>query len=220
MSRQASSSTARPSSIDRHPDTWKPPIATWNSGSPERPRNVEGARILVRLDTDQRNHAETTVTPQTGDECRHIDAGVRLVDHLDVDVDVRTEDAPLRAIRRNAVDGGERIRRNHRAPPPDHVAIVVVMRRLDQHEEELPHQPTLLPAKRCPANEKTIARLDVAVCDYFTPKGYSRQRLVEGIMAIAHDRSWPDADLRPCPLSRRCRRHGGHRTRSRAPRFS
>ena len=29
ISRHASSSTARPSSIDRHPDTWKPPMATW-----------------------------------------------------------------------------------------------------------------------------------------------------------------------------------------------
>jgi hypothetical protein len=33
-----------------------------NSGSPERPRNVEGARILVRLDADERNQAKTIVT--------------------------------------------------------------------------------------------------------------------------------------------------------------
>ena len=33
MSRQISRSTARPSNIDRHPDTWKPPMATWMPAS-------------------------------------------------------------------------------------------------------------------------------------------------------------------------------------------
>src|ERR1700730_652803 len=40
----------------------------------------------------------------------------------------------LCAIGRDAVEGGQRVRRNHRAPPTDHVAVVVIVRRLDQNE--------------------------------------------------------------------------------------
>ena len=107
-----------------------------DSGLPERSRDVEGARILVRLDADERDQPEIAVTSKTGEKRGYVDARVRLVDHLDVDGDVRPENLPLGAIGRNAVDGGERIRGDHRAPPADHVAVVVVMRRLDQDELE------------------------------------------------------------------------------------
>ena len=57
----------------------------------------------------------------------YVDVGVRLVDHRDVDGDVRPKNLPLGAIRGNAVNGGERIRGDHRAPPADHISVVVVM---------------------------------------------------------------------------------------------
>ena len=41
---------------------------------------------------------------------------------------------PLSAIGRDTVYGGKRIRRGHCAPPPDHVSVVVVVRRLDEDE--------------------------------------------------------------------------------------
>ena len=57
---------------------------------------------------------------------------------VDIDGDVRPEHLPLGAIGGNAIHGGERIRGDHRAPPADHIAVVVVMRRLDQNELEAP----------------------------------------------------------------------------------
>src|SRR6266540_7276408 len=61
---------------------------------------------------------------------------MRLVNRLDGDGNPRPEDLALCAIGRNAVDGCQRIRGNQRTPPADHVAIVVVVRRLDQNELE------------------------------------------------------------------------------------
>src|SRR5436190_4600343 len=49
----------------------------------------------------------------------------------------RPEDVALCAIGRNAIDGCQRIRWDHCAPPSDHVAIVVVVRWLDQNKLEL-----------------------------------------------------------------------------------
>ncbi len=97
----------------------------------ERSRDVESAGILVRLNADERNDPEIAITTKAGEESRHVDARIRLVDRLDVDGDVRSKNLPLRAIGRNSVKGGERIRGNHRAPPTDHVSVVVVVRRLN-----------------------------------------------------------------------------------------
>ena len=96
-------------------------------GLAERSGDVEGARVLVRLDADESDQSEIAVAPKTGEKRGYVDVGVRLVDHRDVDGDVRPKNLPLSAIRGNAVNGGERIRRNHRAPPADHISVVVVM---------------------------------------------------------------------------------------------
>ena len=76
----------------------------------ERSCDIESARILVRLDTGQRDEAEITVRSEAGEERRHVDARVGLVDHLDVDGDVRSEYLPLGAICCDSVDGGKRVR--------------------------------------------------------------------------------------------------------------
>jgi hypothetical protein len=99
------------------------------------------------LNTDERNTSEIVVTLESGQQCRDVDARVGLVDDFDVNGYVRTKHAPLGAIGCDAVDGGKRIRRSHGAPPPDHVSVVVVVRRFDQDELkmtpgyhiELPH---------------------------------------------------------------------------------
>ena len=108
---------------------------------PERPRDVERARILVGLHAHQSQHPELAAALEAPDQLRDVHAGIGLVDHLDVELDVRSEHLPLRAIDREPVDRGERIGRDQRPPPADDVAVVVVMRRLDQQQEKLAHRP-------------------------------------------------------------------------------
>ena len=106
-------------------------------GVPERPRDIERAGVLVRLNADQPDKTEIAMRSQAGEKSWRVHSGVGLVDHRDVDGDVRPEHLPLGAIGRDAVYGGERIGRDHRAPPADHIAVVVVVRRLDQEQLEL-----------------------------------------------------------------------------------
>jgi hypothetical protein len=94
---------------------------------PKRSCDVKGAGILVRLNTDEPNHAEIIVTPNAGDERRHVNARVGLVDSHNIDGDVRSKNLAVSAIGRNTVYGGKRIRGNHRSPPADHISIVIVM---------------------------------------------------------------------------------------------
>ena len=70
--------------------------------------HVEGTRVLVRLDSDESDQSEIVVAPKTSEKCRHVDVGVRLVDHRNVDGDVWPENLSLGAIRSNTVDGRER----------------------------------------------------------------------------------------------------------------
>src|SRR5207237_5409855 len=76
---------------------------------------------------------------------------VALVIGVDLDRDIGSERAPLGQIRRNAVEAGERIRRDPRLPPLDHVTVVVVMRRLDQLDDE-PAVPQRDFSPRCRAS--------------------------------------------------------------------
>ncbi len=51
--------------------------------------DIEGARILIGLHADQRDQAEIAVAAQAADQRVEIDAGVGLVDRLDIDLDIR-----------------------------------------------------------------------------------------------------------------------------------
>ena len=46
----------------------------------ERPRNVEGTWILVRLDTDQGNETEITMVPEPSQKGRDIDPADHLIE--------------------------------------------------------------------------------------------------------------------------------------------
>jgi hypothetical protein len=94
-----------------------------NPSLPERSCDVEGARILVGLNADERNKPKIAVTPKASEQRRHVYAHVCLVDHLDVDGDVRPKDLPLGAIGRDAVHSCKRIRGDQRAPPADHISV-------------------------------------------------------------------------------------------------
>src|SRR5262249_54798695 len=102
----------------------------------ERACYIEGARILGRLDANEGKQPKIAVTAKPPDQFGHVDARMCLVNCLDVDRNVRPENLALCAIGCDAVDGGQRIRRNHCAPPAYHVAIVVIVRWLDQNELE------------------------------------------------------------------------------------
>ena len=81
-----------PSSIDRQPDTWNPPMATGMPAS-RNGRAMSSARgILVGLHADQPDQAEIAVALRTRrDQRRDVDARIGLVDRFDIDVDVRAE---------------------------------------------------------------------------------------------------------------------------------
>ena len=96
--------------------------------------DIERARVLVRLHADQAEQAEIAVLAEALDQFLDIDPGVGLVDDVDVDLDVLTEDVSLGRIERQPVDGGERIRRDQRPPPTDNVPVVVIMRRFNEDE--------------------------------------------------------------------------------------
>jgi len=97
------------------------------SGVSERPRDIEGTGVLVRLNADEPNKTEIAVRSQAGEESWRVHSRIGLVNHRDVDGDVPPEHLPLGAIRRDAVNGSERIGWDHRAPPADHIAVVVVV---------------------------------------------------------------------------------------------
>ena len=104
------------------------------TGDPKRaelPPEIERARKLVRLHADQPDHAAAGGADALG-RCGHVDDGVALVAGIDLDVDVGTEHAVIGALPHQPIDAGERVRRQSRAQPLDDIAVLVVMRRLDQ----------------------------------------------------------------------------------------
>ncbi len=107
-----------------------------NAGGAERLGDVQRARKLVRLHADQAEHAEIAVLAETPDQLLDVDACIGLVDDVDVDLDVVAQGLALRRIERQAVNRGERVRRDQRPPPADDVAIVVVMRGFQEDELE------------------------------------------------------------------------------------
>jgi hypothetical protein len=106
-------------------------MATGRLGGAEGPGNVEGPRVLVRLDAYQSDHSEIVVTSKSCQKRRKVDARICLVDRHYVDGDVGSEHLAIRAV--SCIESGERIGGNHRSPPADHISIVIVMRRFDQN---------------------------------------------------------------------------------------
>ena len=97
------------------------------SGVAERPGDVERARILVGLNADQRDHSEIAVRAKFRQKGGNVDPRIGLVDRHDVDGDFGPEHPAIRTVGGDAIERGERIRRDHRSPPADDIAVVVVM---------------------------------------------------------------------------------------------
>src|SRR6516162_276414 len=98
-------------------------------------RQIHRARELVRLHTDQANEPGIG-TPDPPDDPADRDHRVAFVIGPDLDRDLRPERTAVRQILRDAVEASERIRRDPRFPPLDQIAVVVVMRLLDQLDDE------------------------------------------------------------------------------------
>jgi hypothetical protein len=107
-----------------------------DAGHSERSRDVERARVLIGLHADKHNQAKTGVPLKAADERTQVNVCIGLVDNRDVDPDIWPEHLPLSAIGRNTIQSCERIRRYHRTPPTDHIAIVVIVRRFYENELE------------------------------------------------------------------------------------
>src|SRR5271155_392465 len=76
----------------------------------------------------------TTGTPAA--RIGRADAGVGLVDGEDLDVHVLAKDLVFHAFLGDSEQAGERIGRQRRLPPLDDVALVVVVRRLDEKKQK------------------------------------------------------------------------------------
>jgi hypothetical protein len=86
------------------------------------------------LNADKGNTSEIVVASVAGQERRDVDACIGLVEDLDININVRPEHPPFGTIGCNAVHSRQRIRGRHGAPPPDHISVVIVVRRLDEDE--------------------------------------------------------------------------------------
>ena len=114
----------------------------------ELPGDVERAGELVRLHADQRDHAPVRLDA-VGDPL-DVEDRVALVIGLDNDLGILAENMRLGAFDQEAVDAGEAVRGNRRAAPLDDIAVVVVMRRLDQDDRKLAlGQPKTLAEAEC-----------------------------------------------------------------------
>ena len=103
-------------------------------GLQERPRQIDRAGELVGLDADQPDQCASAGAADPPDDMIGPNPAVGLVIGVDADIDLGTEHpAPLHILCK-AVQTGQRVRRDRRSEPLNRVAVIVVMRRLDQHE--------------------------------------------------------------------------------------
>jgi hypothetical protein len=70
----------------------------------ERSRDVESARVLVRLNTDKRNQAEAAMPSKSGEQLGDIDATVRFVNGVDFQRYVGPENFAPGAVAGDGID--------------------------------------------------------------------------------------------------------------------
>jgi hypothetical protein len=105
-----------------------------DSGRQERPGKIDGARELVGLHPDQRDQGAAARSADSPNDPVRPDPAVGLVIGIESDGDVRAEQLAALGVLCQAVQGCEGIGGNRRPQPLNGIAVVVVMRRLDQHQ--------------------------------------------------------------------------------------
>ena len=113
----------------------KPTDCDLNAGFSKPRRHVHRARELVRLHADETDDPGTRALDPP-DDAAHRNDCVAFVIGPDLNRNIGAERAAPGQIHRDAVETGQRIRRYPAFPPLDHIAVVVVMRRLDQFDDE------------------------------------------------------------------------------------
>ena len=130
-----------------------------NPGGAEFTGDIERAGKLIGLHADETDEAGFGIA-DLANGALDVDDGVALVIGLDVDIDVVTERLRSRTFGHQPIHAGEAVRGNERPPPLDHVAVGVVMRRLDQDYLEGPprHEPASPPPNRADDTMFSCAR--------------------------------------------------------------
>src|SRR5208282_2672970 len=98
-------------------------------------RNIDGTRELVGLHADHQHETAIRIARETADYRPHRNLAVGLVVRFDLDIDLGAEYMTIARVQRQTIDTRQRIRRYETAPPLDNVAVVVVVRRLDQLDQ-------------------------------------------------------------------------------------
>ena len=106
------------------------------AGLDELAGQIDSARKLVGLDAYEADQGSATRALDVGDDAVSADARVGLVDRQGDNVDIRSQHLALAAVFRQSVERGQGIGGNVRPQPSDRIAVVVVMRGLDQHQLE------------------------------------------------------------------------------------
>ena len=106
------------------------------AGVAKLPRDIERARELIRLYADQADQNPPALALQRANDAARHDAAIGLVVGVDFNLYSRSKNLPAARILSQAVHAGERVGRQRRAEPLDRIAVVVVVRRLDENESK------------------------------------------------------------------------------------
>ena len=98
----------------------------------KRPRQIDGAGELVRLDADQPDQRAPAGTADLPDDALRPNPAIGLVIGIDVDLDLGAQHPPPPDVFGQTIQAGQRVGRDRRPEPLDRIAVIVVMGRLDQ----------------------------------------------------------------------------------------
>src|SRR5262249_24995924 len=110
--------------------------ADWHVPMQKRPRQIDGAGKLVRLNPTQADKRSTTGSSDHSDDPIGSDASIGLVVSVDADSHVGANHPPPTGVFGETVEASECVRRYRRLDPLNRIAVVIVMRRLDQYHVE------------------------------------------------------------------------------------
>jgi hypothetical protein len=104
------------------------------TGRQKRPRQVDRASKLVRLNADEADQRAAARLAHHPDDLVRPYPPVGFIIGVQPHLDVGTEHLPRARVLRQAVEAGERIGGDRRTNPLNRVAVIVVMGRLDHYE--------------------------------------------------------------------------------------
>jgi hypothetical protein len=150
-------------------------------------RQVERMRELVRLHPDQHHHSRARVLDHPRQFLRP-DPRVRLIERMNLDLHIRSERMPLLTIPRQPINRRQRVRRNRRSEPLDHITVVIVVRRLYENQAKAfrarrckfsqPPRPLLsLAPSRSPRSQVALGNAVVFEATLRRPRERARFRL-------------------------------------------